>query len=98
MTTIARIRADNALRFARRKFGDFHPATFAAYARAFVAWEGRVRPPSIEDAPNRAALAHAYTTAQLRAYGDAGYDNRARRAARTDDLTAAMTRAGARLS
>jgi len=80
-TTIARIRASNALRFARRKYGEFHPATFAAYGRAFVAWEGRVRPPHLDDAPNPAPLTHAYTTAQLRAYGQAGHDNRSRRAA-----------------
>lgn len=29
-------------------FGQYHPATFAAYARAFVAWNGRVKPPALD--------------------------------------------------
>lgn len=59
-------------------FGRYHPATFAAYARAFVAWNGRVKPPRCEDA-SHCGLAAAYTTAQLRAYGANGWSNRHRR-------------------
>ena len=62
--------------------GDWHPAVFAAYARAHVAWGGRISPPLIPSYIHPAAreeLCRAYTAADLRARGEAGWDNRAHR-------------------
>lgn len=60
--------------------GDFHPATFAAYGHAFVAWQGRIKPPRTPDDLSQRdfdALMRAYTMAQLRAYGGSkGIGNR----------------------
>lgn len=89
-------RARTARELSRRveRFGQYHPATFAAYARAFVAWQGRIRPPRIEpealtlpgteDGVKRLQwlvkeLPKAYTVAQLRAFGNSGWDNRSMR-------------------
>ncbi len=99
VSTAARLRTERVLRVARDRFGEYHPATFAAYGRAFVAWSGRVRPPRLDGrydldptAVPRDALCSAYTVAQLRAYGEAGAGNRSARrarAARTDRKVAA---------
>ena len=74
---VQRMRAQYNLKRAIERCGEASPAAAAAYGRAFVAWEGRIRPPATISG---AALAHAYTTAQLRAYGQAGVDNRRWRA------------------
>lgn len=66
----------------RQEHGDLHPATFAAYGRAFIAWGGSIKPPESFNTvagPLRIALASAYTVAQLRATGSAGHDNKAER-------------------
>lgn len=70
---VLRARTTDRLKRAIARHGEASPAAAAAYGRAFVAWEGRIRPPATISG---ATLAHAYTTAQLRAYGQAGEDNR----------------------
>lgn len=77
--TRKRLRTQRELLACRAQFGVFHPATFAAYGRAFVAWDGRIKPPTFEDSVSfevRTACCHAYTTAQIRAYRHDGYENR----------------------
>jgi hypothetical protein len=64
------------------RHGVYHPATFASYARAHVASAGRIRPPQV-----LVPLTHdewgdmcaAYTTADLRARGVLGHNNRRER-------------------
>lgn len=72
-----RLRTQRILLERRAKFGVYHPATFAAYGRAFVAWDGGIRPPEISNGgvDTFAELTSAYTRSQLRAYGDNGYGN-----------------------
>ncbi len=92
--SVRRYRTKRKLDELIHEHGHYHPATFAAYARAFVAWDGVIRPPrhgyeevktKIPDlAPAEygelvGELNAAYTRAQLRAYGDAGYKNRSSR-------------------
>lgn len=75
--SVDRAQALHAIARAVARHGETHTATAAAHGRAFVVWEGRHRPPRTIQG---GTLAHAYTTAQLRAYGQAGYDNRRWRA------------------
>lgn len=110
--TLLRLRTALAVKDRRARFGENHTATFAAYGRAHVAWNGRIRPPRITTTyigePGQRTLTGAYTTAQLRAYGHGAQDNRhvrkralrrfAAYTARPIDslLDEAMARAGAR--
>lgn len=74
--SIERWRTERALRVARQTHGDDHPATYAAYARAVVAWNGRIRFPFRYNPPS--ALALAYARALHRATG-ARVENRSER-------------------
>lgn len=61
------------------RYGKYHPATFAAYGRAFVLWGKVAAPPAFPDDIDfelRTACCHAYTTGQIRAYRADGYQNR----------------------
>lgn len=92
--SVRRYRTKARLDERKQKFGLYHPATFAAFARAFVAWDGVIRPPrhgyeevkkkipTIAPAEYGALVQQlnaAYTTANLRALGDRGYNNRSSR-------------------
>lgn len=57
-----------------------HPANWARFGRRFVETDGAERPPRLVPPPdNWRELCAAYTTAQLRAYGYAGSENRTQR-------------------
>lgn len=67
----------------RRDLNPFHPAAWAGYGRARARGERPFDDVAIvRDYNNlmsqgeREKAAHAYTTAELRAYGNAGHDNR----------------------
>lgn len=73
-----RLRTQRLVLDRRKQFGDFHPATFAAYGRAFVAWDGGIRAPAIDKLsdPEKTLLFDAYVRAHLRATGYDGCGNR----------------------
>ena len=73
---LARVRTRRILGERIAAHGFWHPATFAAYGRANVAWDGRTPPPRPEGDEYPEDLPRAYTTAQLRAFGHAGWNNR----------------------
>lgn len=65
-----RFKTARAFRCALETHGPEHPATYAAFARAVVAWTGRIRAPKSMDTVNPPAkLAVAYGRALHRADG-----------------------------
>jgi len=86
--TVERTRTDRALRLARATHGDAHPATWAAFGRAVIAWgdprnvsgrEALRRAYDGLDDEERARISSAHTTAQLRLIGVPGAANRSAR-------------------
>lgn len=90
--SIKRMDTMRAVERALRKYGPHHVATFAAIGRAHRIWQGIIRPPAIEGRPDAEALAHAYTTSQLRALGAAGWANRRYRRHIEDRMRALLDR------
>lgn len=64
-----------------KKFGDDHPATFAAYQRAHLAWDRLWFTPPLysNDAELRKKQQVALSRAYERAYGKPGWHNRHQR-------------------
>lgn len=67
--SVLRARTIDLLKRRRERFGDDHPATIAAYARADIAWQGRNKLPEIDNEK-------VFEVAKLRAMGYVGYMNR----------------------
>lgn len=84
--SVNRWRTERALKLAREQHGDDHPATYAAFARAVVAWNGRIRVPfDTRNPPTE--LAVAYGRALHRADGHYVENRCARRASLDGDQT-----------
>lgn len=100
-----RVNTLRAFNRARERYGDEHPATYAAYARACMAWGAANRLRVSPEYAQRVANTREWTVAVMRTIEDGlsfGWDNRAmrksrvRRSSKQSTIDEIMHRADAR--